>query len=139
PERLTHGKRNPIAKWLDDLGLFGLRSYEKFIPERIFALPNEQIALFLRHLWATDGSVRWDSKYGQGRVYYATTSRRLADDVVRLLLRVDVRGRIKRASKPGYRDCWHVAVDGAENQRLFLETAGVHGERGVKAAEVLGR
>ena len=36
PERLTHGKRNPIAAWLDGLGLFGKRSYEKFVPEAIF-------------------------------------------------------------------------------------------------------
>src|SRR6185312_10578931 len=26
PYRLTHGKRNPIAAWLDKLGLFGKRS-----------------------------------------------------------------------------------------------------------------
>ena len=28
----THGRRNPIAEWLDELGLFGLRSHEKFVP-----------------------------------------------------------------------------------------------------------
>ena len=55
PFPLTHGKRNPIAAWLDDLGLFGLRSHEKFVPEPVFCLPKKQIALFLRHLWATDG------------------------------------------------------------------------------------
>src|SRR5437762_1161666 len=71
PYRLTHGKRNPIAAWLDRLGLFGKRSYEKFVPHEIFALPNDQIALFLRHLWATDGSIRWDAKFNLGRVYYA--------------------------------------------------------------------
>src|SRR3984957_10023978 len=27
PYRLTHGRRNPIAAWLDKLGLFGLRSH----------------------------------------------------------------------------------------------------------------
>ena len=45
PYRLTHGKRNPIAAWLDGLGLFGKRSYEKFVPQEVFALPNDQIAL----------------------------------------------------------------------------------------------
>ena len=64
PYRLARGKRNPIAAWLDKLGLFGKRSYEKFVPAEVFALPNDQAALFLRHLWATDGSVRWDSKAG---------------------------------------------------------------------------
>ncbi len=31
-QNLTHRVRNPIAKWLDSLGVFGLRSYEKFVP-----------------------------------------------------------------------------------------------------------
>ena len=57
PYQLTHGRRNPIAAWLDELGLFGLRSHEKFVPAPVFALPDEQVALFLRHLWATDGCV----------------------------------------------------------------------------------
>ena len=87
PYHLTHRRRNPIAAWLDGLGLFGLRSYEKFVPEAIFRAPNDQVALFLHHLWATDGSVRWDAKQGHGRIYYASTSRRLVDDVQQLLLR----------------------------------------------------
>lgn len=139
PYRLTHGKRNPIAAWLDKLGLFGKRSYEKFVPQEVFALPNDQVALFLRHLWATDGSVRWDAKVGQGRVYYATTSRQLADDVVQLLMRVGVFARIKRAKKAGYRDCWHVLIYGAANQRRFITQVGAHGARDVKALEVLAQ
>lgn len=137
PYRLTHGKRNPIAAWLDRLGLFGKRSYEKFVPKEVFALPDDQVALFLRHLWATDGSVRWDAKAGQARIYYATSSRRLADDVTQLLLRVGVHARIKRAKKPGYRDCWHVLIYGWDNQRRFVAHVGVNGERGIKAREVL--
>lgn len=137
PYRLTHGKRNPIAAWLDRLGLFGKRSYEKFVPKEVFGLPDDQVALFLRHLWATDGSVRWDAKAGQARIYYATSSRRLADDVTQLLLRVGVHARIKRAKKPGYRDCWHVLIYGWDNQRRFVAHVGVNGERGIKAREVL--
>ncbi|EHK84504.1 replicative DNA helicase [Saccharomonospora azurea] len=133
PYHLTHGKRNPIAAWLDELGLFGLRSHEKFVPERIFSLPKEQIALFLRHIWATDGSVGWDETAGQARLYYATTSRRLADDIVRLLARIDVFARIKRTTKSGYRVCYHVLVYGAENQLAFLEQAGCHGARALRA------
>ncbi|TLF78672.1 replicative DNA helicase [Nocardia cyriacigeorgica] len=136
PYRLTHGKRNPIAAWLDELGLFGLRSYEKFVPQPVFALPNDQVALFLRHLWATDGAVRWDDKNGQAWIYYASTSRRLVDDVAQLLLRLDVHARIKRVAKSGYRDCWHLVVYGSENQLKFIRGIGVHGSRGVKAHAV---
>jgi len=137
PYRLTHGKRNPIAAWLDKLGLFDKRSYEKFVPKEVFALPNDQVALFLRYLWATDGSVRWEPVAGQGKIYYATTSRQLADDVVHLLARVGVQGRIKRTKKAGYRDCWHVHVDRAGNQMAFLAKVGAHGARDEKALEVM--
>jgi replicative DNA helicase len=78
PYHLTHGKRNPIAAWLDEDGLFGLRSHEKFVPAWVFSLPKEQVGLFLRNLWATDGSVQLN-KNGGGTVYYASTSRRLVE------------------------------------------------------------
>nr|WP_064440099.1 replicative DNA helicase [Hoyosella altamirensis] len=130
PERLARGKRNPIAAWLDDLGLFGLRSYEKFVPHPVFTLPNYQIALFLRHLWATDGSVRWDATGRQARIYYASTSRRLVDGIAQLLLRLGIASRIRVVRKPGYRDCWHLVLEGAENQLKFLHEVGVHGSRG---------
>jgi replicative DNA helicase len=128
PFRLTHGKRNPIAAWLDGMGLFGLRSYEKLIPTGVFSLPDHQIALFLHHLWATDGSVRRDGR--RGRIYYASSSRRLVDDLQSLLLRLGIRGRVKRVQKEGYRPGYHLYLYGAENQLRFLELVGVHGARG---------
>ena len=83
------------------------------------------MALFLQHLWATDGSVRWDAKVGQARIYYASTSRQLVDDVALLLLRLGVFARIKRVRKAGYRDCWHLHIYGAENQTRFLRNASM--------------
>jgi replicative DNA helicase len=136
PERLARGRRNPIAAWLDGLGLFGKRSHEKFVPEAVFRAPNDQVALFLRHLWATDGSVCWDAKVGQARIYYASTSRRLIDDVAQLLLRVGVFARIKHAPKLGYSDSWHLHIYGAENQLRFVNHVGVHGAKAVAAQEV---
>ncbi len=136
PYRLTHGRRNPIAAWLDELGLFGLRSHEKFVPERVFRAPNQQVALFLRHLWATDGSVRWDDRAGQGRIYYASTSRRLVDDVARLLLRFGIVARIKTVKQGAHRDGYHLIINGVDQQRTFCEQIGVHGNRGAKCDEV---
>ena len=129
PFHLTHGRRNPIAAWLDSLGLFGLRSHEKFVPGPVFSLPKRGVALFLRHLWATDGCVWWDEKVGQARIYYSSTSRRLVDDVARLLLRFNVMTRVKEIRKGDYRPCFHVLVYGAENQLRFLDGIGVHGAR----------
>ena len=137
PYRLARGRRNPIAAWLDEMGLFGLRSHEKFVPEWVFALPKEQVSLFLRNIWATDGSVRWDEKHGQARIYYASTSRRLVDDLARLLGRFNVFTRIKRVRKTGYRDSWHLYVYGADNQLRFCEEVGAHGARDAKVTEVI--
>ena len=139
PYRLTHGRRNPIAAWLDELGLFGLRSHEKFVPAPVFSLPDEQVALFLRHLWATDGSVSWDKSASMGKIYYASSSRRLVEDVARLLVRLGVRSRLQRTTKAGYRHCWHLHISGSENQLLFLRGIGVHGLRGVAARELADR
>ncbi|HEV7713100.1 MAG TPA: replicative DNA helicase [Asanoa sp.] len=139
PHRLTHGKRNPVAMWVDSLGLLGKRSHEKFVPAEVFSLPKDQIALFLRHLWATDGSV-WlrpaGAKGPAGRVYYASTSRRLVDDVARLLWRFGIQTRIKTTKKAGYRDGYHLDIYGAGDQEAFCRVIGVNGKRG-EAAELL--
>ena len=129
PYRLARGRRNPVAVWLDSLGLYGLRSDEKFIPGPVFSLPKEQLALFVRHLWATDGCVWWDTTAGQARIYYASTSRRMIDDLSRLLLRFNVMTRIKQVTKGTHRPCYHLHLYGAENQLRFLENIGVHGAR----------
>jgi replicative DNA helicase len=137
PFPLTHGRRNPIAAWLDELGLFGLRSHEKFVPAPVFCLPKKQISLFLRHLWATDGSVTVNKNGRGGRIYYASTSRQLVDDVSRLLLRFGISCRIRRVKKSGYRDGWTLDISGCDDQRRFLGEIGVHGARGEAAERLL--
>ena len=136
PVKLARGRRNPIAAWLDQWGLYGKRSHEKFVPSPVFALSEDQIALFLRHLWATDGCIGW---WGQGRIYYASTSRQLVDDVQMLLLRLGIRSTIRTVrgspNKPGY----HLQVDGRDDQVLFLDLVGVVGLRTNGADELRRR
>ncbi len=137
PYRLGHGKRNPVAQWLDGLGLFGRRSHEKFVPDGVACLPKRQIALFLRHIWATDGSVTETRAGRGGRIYYASTSRRLVDDVSRLLLRFGISCRIGRVTNAGHRDGWTLDISGVDDQRRFLQEIGVYGGRSASAARLL--
>lgn len=127
---VTHGVHNPIKAWLDDIGLLGKRSREKFVPAEVFCLPKRQIALFLRHLWATDGSIQVNATGRGGRIYYSSTSRRLADDVARLLLRFGIQARIRTSQKSGYRPSYAVDVSGAADQKVFLRRINAHGQRG---------
>jgi replicative DNA helicase len=126
-QRLTHGVRNPIALWLDQLGVWGLRSHQKRVPATLFAQSDEKIGLFLRHLWATDGCVRMT--YGKSvrpAIYYASSSEQLAFDVQSLLLRLGINAR-KRTQSQGERGRpqHHVAISGREEIYRFLDLIGV--------------
>jgi replicative DNA helicase len=138
PHRVARGRRNPLAAWLDDQGLFGLRSHEKFVPPDVFSLPKRQVALFIRHLWATDGSVTLNKDGRGGRVYYASTSKQLTDDVSRLLLRFGISTRVRSVKpRPGTRAGFTLDISGADEQRRFLQEIGVHGGRAAPAAQLL--
>ncbi len=127
-KRLTHGKRNPVAAWLDELGVFGLRSHEKRVPNAVFAQPAWAIATFLRHLWATDGCVWLGGPRNAVKVYYASSSPRLACDVQTLLLRLGINARLTRHASPGKgRPQFHVTVSGGTELVRFLETVGALG------------
>jgi len=130
------GRRNPIAEWLDTLGLFGRRSHEKFIPAAVFSLPKPKIAVFLRHLWATDGSVTL-TKNGGGRIYYGSTSRQLLEGVAMLLLRFGITARLRTVRPIHHRPQHTLDVSGREDQVRFLREIGVHGERGLVAKKLL--
>jgi replicative DNA helicase len=120
-----------VGKWLKDLGIFGQRSHQKHLPEAVFRLANEQIALLLRHLWATDGciSVRKSGQRGGHGVFFSTCSRRLAEDVAALLHRLGIVSRIHATKQGGYADLYSVNVSGALSQSTFLEKVGAFGPR----------
>jgi replicative DNA helicase len=132
PYALARGRRNPIAEWLDSLGLFGLRSHEKLIPDQIFSLSRDQLATFLRHLWATDGSVTVATS-GNVRIYYGTTSEQMARQLVALLLRFGIVGRLRSVGNTYGHPQWTVDIAGANDQSRFIDEVGVHGGRSVLA------
>jgi replicative DNA helicase len=125
----THGRRSAITEWLEGLGAWGLRSWEKLLPEKVFLQPDAAVGRFLRHLWATDGCIRVP-KNGRGypAVYYATSSRRLAVDVQSLLLRLGIQARIETHPQKGKgRDQHHVKVSGRSQILRFADAVGTVG------------
>ena len=124
---LTHGRRNPVAAWLDELGIFGLRSHEKRVPVEVSRQPAEAIEIFLRHLWATDGCL-WPST-GQCRVYYATSSEGLAGDIQNLLVRLGICASVYRIPQKKGRLQFHVDVGGTADQKEFLMRVWAVGDR----------
>jgi replicative DNA helicase len=129
-----------VGKWLKDLGIFGQRSHEKHLPAGVFQLPNEQLALFLRHLWATDGSINIGKK-GRLHIAFSTASKLLIHNVTALLLRFGIVARIKHITTAVSPRGWFIAdISGVEQQRIFLGEIGAFGPRqepAEKAATVL--
>ncbi|HET9490795.1 MAG TPA: replicative DNA helicase [Methylomirabilota bacterium] len=102
-------------------GNFGQRSHQKRIPRAAFMLSNRQIALLLRRLWATHGTiaVRRHSRGSHGVSY--STNRPGAS-----------------TNKPGYRPSFFVPVSGASQLRRFLDTVGAFGPRRAQAERLKG-
>ena len=125
-----------VNKWLRDLGIFGQRSYQKRVPREAFRLSTRQIALLLKHLWATDGSINVRDKDQRGghKTYYATNSPGLATDVAALLLRIGIVTRTIKVDEGDYLPGYQVHVSGCEAQRTFLSVVGAFGPRVEPAA-----
>ena len=126
-----------LNKWLRELGVFNQRSYEKHIPPGIFSLKNRQIALLLKHLWATDGviSIREREKR-EGTIHYTTNSGKLAFDVAALLLRFSIVARIITVQRKTYRPTFIVTIVGVEGLKKFLREIGAFGPRQLQAEKM---
>ncbi len=135
--RHTHGVGSAVREWLDLLGVWGLRSFEKYVPQCVFRQPAAGVAVFLRHLWATDGCIRMrGGNRPYPMVYYASSSERLARDIQSLLLMLSINARIKRIPQPGKgRPQFHVTISGASDLKEFAKQVGAVG--GYKSASLL--
>jgi replicative DNA helicase len=128
-----------VNAWLRELGVFGQRSHEKRIPAEAFRLGNDQAALLLRHLWATDGTISPRTRgRGSHGVRFVSCSRSLAGDVAMLLLRFGIVSRIREVDQGEHRPVFEVGISGAEMQRLFLRLVGAVGPR-ARPARALAR
>jgi replicative DNA helicase len=121
---LTHRVHNPIVTWLGKMGLFGLRSYEKRVPDAVFAQPAAGIACFLRHLWSTDGCIHSSNNH-YATIYYSSSSIELTRQVQSLLLRLDINATLSRHRQLGKgRDQYRVTVSGKPDMERFINQVG---------------
>ena len=121
PCALTDGVRNPVAAWLDGLGLYG--AADAAVPAALAGAPKEQVALFLRHLWAGCGRI------GPDAVAARLPSRRMADGVARLLLRF---GLLASLGPDGT-----VSIDAPADRAVFLRRIGGFGPTAAGVREAL--
>ena len=137
PYRLARGRYHPITTWFKRLGIARVRSYEKELPNGLFLCSTDKMTFFLHHLWATDGNISWKRQPGRkpaAAIYYATTSKKLAEQVQHLLLRLGILAVMRtvpqKKERKMYRPSYHVAIEGSGQQLRFCEHIGSAGARG---------
>jgi replicative DNA helicase len=140
-QRLTHGVRNPVARWLDELGVFGLRSWEKRVPDLVFAQPADGIATFLRHLWATDGCIWARSGTDYPVVRFDSSSERLTRDVQALLLRLGITALVREVDQGSKgRPLHRLQVTGRPDMARFLgSVGGIGSQRATECVKIRER
>lgn len=124
-------RRNPLTEWLRGLGIYGCDSHGKFVPDSVFTLRRELVALFLNRLFATDG---WATVLasGQAQLGFASVSERLARQVQHLLLRFGVIASLKRRwvkYRDARRTAWQLDITDAHSINRFIEEIGIHGKQ----------
>jgi error-prone DNA polymerase len=126
----VHVRRNDssraagVVEWARRLGIWGRGARDKQLPGEVFELRPADLALLLGRLWEGNGTFST-----VGHASYDTASRRLAEDVQHLLLRLGV---VSRVYERVYR--YHgrrltgfvVAVTGARNLRRFSRLVARH-------------
>lgn len=141
PYKLTHNRYHPITNWFNKLAISRVRSYDKVIPSMVFERSEDEISIFLKHLWSTDGNISLKKLQGRkesAAIYYGTSSEILSKQVQHLLLRLNVQSTITtHSSLRGYRNMYHVNVQGSGNQKIFLSRINSHGKRGRLQEELL--
>lgn len=123
----TSRAKNNTLQWLRQLGLYGKKSNQKFVPEFIFGLTDKQIAEFLRTLLSSDGSLFIDKRGDYGFTYTAS-SKRLVQEVRSLLIRLGIptnyrnRNATLNGNKiPGYAQ---ISISKKADLQRFLEVVG---------------
>ena len=141
---LAYHGGSSLERWLRDQGLRwklsderargstrrGSLSAEKWIPEHVFELADDEISRFLAALWDCDGHI------GKRAVFYKTISQRLADDVQTLLLRLGVRSAICRSryldGKGVEKSAYQVTPNGTARFAQLVQPFMVTGKRHVE-------
>lgn len=114
---------NEAKQFIINMGLQWKKAVDKFIPEEIFELNNNDIAFFLGKLWVGDGCI--DTRNTQ--TYYATSSETLAYQIQHLLLRISIKSTVHIKSfkyRDSIRKGFTVNVTGYDSLQRFIDSIG---------------
>jgi len=119
--------------WLEKYYMYGVRTKQKVIPSIMFSQSYDLRCLFIKYLWATDGTI-FISDENNITISYSSSSRALIDQLQYLLQSVGILSNIKE-NKRGAFTWYNLSVYSKYFQSIFLEEIGVAGSRKGKQVE----
>jgi replicative DNA helicase len=133
---ISANSQNAVTRWLCELGLWDKGAKAKFVPDMVFTLRREQVALFLNRLFATDG---WATvlKGGQAQLGYATVSERLGRQVQHLLLRFGIIASLRKRNvlyNGTRRPAWQLDITDNHSIQIFASEIGIFGKESALSA-----
>ncbi len=129
PYPLAKGKHHPFINLLKSIGLNKARSFQKILADEIMKCDNEQLSLFLNHLWATDGGIFIRKGKGSHKIHYSSNSEKLIKQLKSLLLRFSIQASIQKSQKEGYLPQFSLNITGKENLLKFADHIGIFGSK----------
>ena len=129
---------NPLREWLRELGVLGQKDSTKHVPDYVWEAGRIGAAHFLAGYFSADGCVKKTAGRGWF-VHFDTVSRRLAEDVQALLLRLNVVATVNNGyqSAKGTQPIYRIAVVGfADNLRRFIGAVEPGGRKGALLAQM---
>ncbi len=140
---LTGAKKNPLTRWLRELGIWSKGAADKHAPDDLFRQPQEIVAAFLRGLFHADGSIVEFKKKKRYAVKLTTISERLARDVQHLLIRFGIIATIRndkfRPSSLVFdgKGLWSVVIGSILEANKFIEEIGFLNQKQIKADSIV--
>lgn len=123
--------RNPFVEFLEKYGMYGKRHKEKEIPPTIFMQSTQLRQLFIKYLWATDGSVCLRNDRGNKRpaIMYSSASELMIGQLQILLQSVGILSKINKSIKNGKYVTHYLCIQSRYFMDKFLVDIGVAGKR----------
>ena len=134
-------KVNPhtLKNWLKELGIYNLTSANKVIPEIIFKIPKQKVALFLNRYFSCDGTIYFDSNTKSWRVSCASNSEQIIRSIQHLLTRFEIfsilRKKINVLNEKTF-GSFELELKG-ENIEKFLKEISFFGEKELRQKNAL--
>ncbi len=125
--------KNPITQFFDDLNLMGKNSHNKFIPDPIFELSKQNIALFINRLFSCDGTAYIANCGGRpfNVIAYASVSKILIHQIQHLLLRFGILSKVRKkktSCNQKFFFSYELEIHGKDDLICFCKEIGIYGK-----------